>query len=247
MANGLSGHGSSGGRRTGHAAGVRAAAPPVQVTRLGVLNGMLRSADTRFALLLTFVVVLAHFGSFTYVTPFLEQVTHTNGALITTFLLLYGAAGILGNFMGGAWVARYPRTVFGLAAGLIGAVTLLLPALGRRETGAVALRVGHRVRRRTGRVANLVRQGGTPRPGSRIGPVHGLLPGNDFHRSTGWGHRVGPHFPVRGDAAGRLYGGTHGPGRRDTPRRAPRLEPCPTGLRRRGMPARSPIVISMGS
>ncbi|MFE7543724.1 MFS transporter [Streptomyces platensis] len=113
--------------------------PPVQVTRLGVLNGMLRSVNTRFALLLTFLVVLAHFGTYTYVTPFLEQVTHASGALITTFLLLYGAAGILGNFLGGAWVARYPRTVFGLAAGLIAAVTLLLPAWGRWEIGAVIL------------------------------------------------------------------------------------------------------------
>jgi predicted MFS family arabinose efflux permease len=113
--------------------------PPVQATRLGVLNGMLRSVNTRFALLLTFLVVLAHFGTYTYVTPFLERVTHANGGLITTFLLLYGAAGILGNFVGGAWVARYPRTVFGLAAALIAAVTLLLPALGRWETGAVML------------------------------------------------------------------------------------------------------------
>ncbi|GGW73000.1 MFS transporter [Streptomyces caelestis] len=113
--------------------------PPVQATRLGVLNGMFRSVNTRFALLLTFLVVLAHFGTYTYVTPFLEQVTHASGGLITTFLLLYGAAGILGNFLGGAWVARYPRTVFGLAAALIAAVTLLLPALGRWETGAVML------------------------------------------------------------------------------------------------------------
>ncbi|QIY54154.1 MFS transporter [Streptomyces sp. RPA4-5] len=113
--------------------------PPVQVTRLGVLNDMLRSVNTRFALLLTFLVVLAHFGTYTYVTPFLEQVTHASSALITTFLLLYGAAGILGNFLGGAWVARYPRTVFGLAAGLIAAVTLLLPVLGRWEIGAVIL------------------------------------------------------------------------------------------------------------
>ncbi|WP_338780299.1 MFS transporter [Streptomyces sp. DG1A-41] len=113
--------------------------PPVRATRLSVLGGMLRSASTRFALLLTFVVVLAHFGTYTYVTPFLEQVTHAGAGLITTFLLLYGAAGILGNFLGGAWVARYPRTVFGLAAGLIAAVTLLLPALGRWETGAVML------------------------------------------------------------------------------------------------------------
>lgn len=113
--------------------------PPVRATRLGVLGGMLRSVDTRFALLLTFLVVLAHFGTYTYVTPFLEQVTHAGGGLITTFLLLYGAAGILGNFLGGAWVARYPRTVFGLAAALIAAATLLLPALGRGETGAVML------------------------------------------------------------------------------------------------------------
>ncbi|WP_328877254.1 MFS transporter [Streptomyces sp. NBC_00299] len=113
--------------------------PPVQVTRLGVLNGVLHSANTRFALLLTFLVVLAHFSAYTYVTPFLEQVNHAGGALITTFLLLYGAAGILGNFLGGAWVTRYPRTVFGLAAGLIAAVTLLLRALGRGEAGAVAL------------------------------------------------------------------------------------------------------------
>ncbi|MFJ7039474.1 MFS transporter [Streptomyces rochei] len=113
--------------------------PPVQATRLSVLNGMLRSINTRFALLLTFLVVLAHFGTYTYVTPFLEQVTHASGGLITIFLLIYGAAGILGNFLGGAWVARYPQSVFGLAAALIAVVTLLLPALGRWETGAVML------------------------------------------------------------------------------------------------------------
>lgn len=113
--------------------------PPVQATRLSVLRGMLRGVDIRFALLLTFLVVLAHFGTYTYVTPFLERVTHAGGGLITTFLLRYGAAGILGNFLGGAWVARYPRTVLGLAAGLIAAATLLLPALGRWAAGAVIL------------------------------------------------------------------------------------------------------------
>ncbi|MET7737514.1 MFS transporter [Streptomyces sp. NPDC005402] len=113
--------------------------PPVQATRLSVLGGMLRTSSTRFALLLTSLVVLAHFGTYTYVTPFLKQVTHAGDGLITTFLLLYGAAGIVGNFLGGAWVARHPRIVFGLAGGLIAAVTLLLPALGRGETGAVIL------------------------------------------------------------------------------------------------------------
>lgn len=113
--------------------------PPVRATRLSVLRGMLRGTNTRFALLLTFLIVLAHFGTYTYVTPFLEQVTDVDTGLITVFLLTYGAAGIVGNFLGGAAAARYPRAAFGLGAGMIAAATLLLPVLGRWEIGAVAL------------------------------------------------------------------------------------------------------------
>ncbi|MDQ0713528.1 putative MFS family arabinose efflux permease [Streptomyces luteogriseus] len=113
--------------------------PPVRATRLSVLGGLLRTTGIRLALLLTFLVVLAHFGAYTYVTPFLARVTHAGGGTITAFLLLYGAAGVLGNWLGGAWVVRRPRTVLGLAAGLIAAATLLLPALGRWDAGAVTL------------------------------------------------------------------------------------------------------------
>ncbi|MGK4578589.1 MFS transporter [Kitasatospora sp. HPMI-4] len=113
--------------------------PPIQTTRLSVLRGMLKSVNTRFALLLTFLIVLAHFGTYTYVTPFLEQVTDASSQLTTVFLLLYGAAGIVGNFLGGAVVTRYPRLTFGLAAAMIAAVTLLLPILGSRQVGVVAL------------------------------------------------------------------------------------------------------------
>ncbi|MFB7597157.1 MFS transporter [Streptomyces sp. NPDC056160] len=113
--------------------------PPTEAMRLSVLRAMFRSVNTRFALLLTFLIVLAHFGTYTYVTPFLEQVTHASPKLITVFLLIYGAAGILGNFLGGAMVTRRPRATFGLAAGLIAAATLLLPVLGRWDIGAVAL------------------------------------------------------------------------------------------------------------
>lgn len=113
--------------------------PPTQVTRLSVLRTMMSSANTRFALLLTFLVVLAHFGTYTYVTPFLEQVTQVSSGMITVLLLVYGAAGIAGNFLGGAIVSRRPRAAFGLAAALIAAATLLLPVLGRWEAGALIL------------------------------------------------------------------------------------------------------------
>ncbi|GAA2912313.1 MFS transporter [Streptomyces thioluteus] len=113
--------------------------PPVQATRPTVLKGALGRRPVHLALLLTFLVVLAHFGTYTYVTPFLEQVTHADDAVITVCLLLYGAAGILGNFLAGARVHRRPRLVLGLAAGLIAAASLLLPALGRSTAGALAL------------------------------------------------------------------------------------------------------------
>ncbi|MFC8420557.1 MFS transporter [Streptomyces sp. NPDC057236] len=113
--------------------------PPTQVTRLSVLRTMMSSANTRFALLLTFLVVLAHFGTYTYVIPFLEQVTQVSSGMITVLLLVYGAAGIAGNFLGGAIVSRRPRAAFGLAAALIAAATLLLPVLGRWEAGALIL------------------------------------------------------------------------------------------------------------
>ncbi|MFF3121472.1 MFS transporter [Streptomyces sp. NPDC057908] len=117
------------------------ALPPTQVTRVSVLRTVLGRTDTRFALLLTFLIVLSHFSTYTYVTPFLEQVTRAEPALITVFLLVYGTAGIVGNFVGGSLVSRRPRTTICLAAGMIAAATALLPVLGRWEAGAVALLV----------------------------------------------------------------------------------------------------------
>uniref|UniRef100_UPI0035E4547F MFS transporter n=1 Tax=Streptomyces zagrosensis TaxID=1042984 RepID=UPI0035E4547F len=113
--------------------------PAVHITRLAVLRTTARSAPTRLALLLTFLAVLAHFGAYTYITPFFEQITHASPTQVTVFLLLYGAAGIAGTFLGGAAVARRPLATFGLAAGLIAMATLLLPLLGHWPLGALAL------------------------------------------------------------------------------------------------------------
>ncbi|MFF8883727.1 MFS transporter [Streptomyces flaveolus] len=115
--------------------------PSDQATRFDVLGGILRSVNSRFALVMTFLVVLAHFGTYTYITPFLEQVTHVSSGLITIYLLIYGAAGIVGNFLGGSMVGRCPRSTFAAAAALIAATTLLLPVLGQPDAGAVALLV----------------------------------------------------------------------------------------------------------
>ncbi|WP_378732958.1 MFS transporter [Nocardia brasiliensis] len=115
--------------------------PARQVTRASVLCGLLRGGNTRFALLATFLVVLAHFGTYTYVTPFLEQVTQLGPGMVTLLLLIYGAAGILGNFLGGAMIERRPHATFGAAAALLAGATLLLPVLGHWAVGALALSI----------------------------------------------------------------------------------------------------------
>ncbi|MFG3259162.1 MFS transporter [Streptomyces sp. NPDC048172] len=113
--------------------------PAGTATRAAVLLRTLRARPTRAALTVTFLVVLAHFGTYTYVTPFLEGVTGVGAGTVTALLLLYGAAGVAGNFAGGAAVARWPRAAFGIAAAGIGGVALLLPLVGRGLVGAAVL------------------------------------------------------------------------------------------------------------
>ncbi|WP_228771839.1 MFS transporter [Actinokineospora iranica] len=113
--------------------------PPETPTRLSVLRDMLRVPETRVGLAVTFLIVMAHFGTYTYVTPFLEQVTGSSSGAITVYLLLYGAAGIVGNFVAGPRVGQSTRAAFMTVAAMLAAATLLLPLLGVTAVGAVAL------------------------------------------------------------------------------------------------------------
>jgi predicted MFS family arabinose efflux permease len=113
--------------------------PPVRVTRPEVLRGLLRLRGTKVALLATFLIVLAHFGAYTYITPLLRQVTRIDPALTSTFLLVYGVAGIAGNALAGAAVTRGLRATFVTAGCLIASATLLLPFLGTTAAGALVL------------------------------------------------------------------------------------------------------------
>ncbi|MFK0251666.1 MFS transporter [Amycolatopsis azurea] len=115
--------------------------PSASATRLGVLREMTRGRATRLGLLVTVLVVLAHFGTYTYVTPLLRQVTQVSPELITVFLLVYGTAGIVGNFVAGAAIARDLRLTFLTAAGLIGVATCALPFLGDSKAATLVLLV----------------------------------------------------------------------------------------------------------
>jgi predicted MFS family arabinose efflux permease len=61
----------------------------------------------------------------------MEQVSQAGPALISTALLLYGAAGVAGNFAAGARAARNPRTVLIILAALMALSMAVLPLTGQ--------------------------------------------------------------------------------------------------------------------
>ncbi|MCK2212704.1 MFS transporter [Actinomadura sp. ATCC 31491] len=92
--------------------------------------GFRLSRPLAVVLVLTVLVIAGHFAAYTYVRPFLEQVAHAGPGLVGAALLLYGAAGVAGNFAAGARAARGPRAVLVVLAALIALATAALPALG---------------------------------------------------------------------------------------------------------------------
>ncbi|MEO3870550.1 MFS transporter [Nonomuraea sp. B12E4] len=69
------------------------------------------SGPLKLVLVLTVLTISGHFAAYTYVQPFLEQASHAGPALISTTLLLYGAAGVVSNFTAGSRAARNPKRV----------------------------------------------------------------------------------------------------------------------------------------
>jgi len=111
--------------------------PPIHATRAAVLRDALRGS--RNALIVTCLIVTAHFATYTYVTPFLRGVVRPE--LIGLFLLVYGAAGLVGNLIASTAAARNLTATFAACAGLIAVATLLMPVVGRSTPGALVLLV----------------------------------------------------------------------------------------------------------
>ncbi|MFC4111415.1 MFS transporter [Nonomuraea zeae] len=81
-------------------------------------------------LVLTVLVVAGHFAAYTYVRPFLEQVSDAGPGLVSTALLLYGAAGVAGNFAAGARAGVNPKPVLIVLTVLMALSTAALPLVG---------------------------------------------------------------------------------------------------------------------
>lgn len=116
------------------ASGTAAAAGP---------DSHLRDAvSPRVIALLAFAIVLfaGSYGALTYITPFLQHVTHISETWVTAFLLLYGAATACGAFGGGRFADRNAaRTLVAATAVLVAVFAVLLAAGSVPAVAAVAL------------------------------------------------------------------------------------------------------------
>lgn len=87
-------------------------------------------SGVRFAVLLTFLIVTAQFVAYTYASPGLQQMAHVAADAISAMLLIFGIAGLVGNFAIGAVSGRKPNLGLGLITLVTGAVLVLFPVVG---------------------------------------------------------------------------------------------------------------------
>ncbi|MET0281403.1 MAG: MFS transporter [Steroidobacteraceae bacterium] len=99
--------------------------PPARAIQPRELLVPLTSPAARVGLLVALLLVAGHFAGYTYLRPMLDQIFRLSADSAATLLLVYGAAGFLGTFIGGRLLERSVRGTSMLAALMIAAVLLL--------------------------------------------------------------------------------------------------------------------------
>ncbi|WP_037973463.1 MFS transporter [Streptomyces sp. NRRL WC-3742] len=123
------------------AAVLAAVLPPLPVAQRGRIGGLaaaLRHRGVATGLAVTALVVLGHFTGYTYVRPVLETDAGLAGGVIASCLLVYGLAGVAGNFTLGPLAGRRPRTAVVTALTGVTLAAALLPY----GTGSLATVLG---------------------------------------------------------------------------------------------------------
>ncbi|MEU2516698.1 MFS transporter [Streptomyces syringium] len=106
---------------------------------LAALPRVLRNGRLRTAVAVTALVMIGHFLAFTYIAPYLEDITGISEGMVGVLLLVFGVAGFVGNFIAGAVVGRSVRATLLGALAVMTASLVLLWAFGDSKAAAVTL------------------------------------------------------------------------------------------------------------
>ncbi|WP_447956477.1 MFS transporter [Vreelandella sp. EE7] len=113
--------------------------PPREPVRLRILAQQVLNRGVRVAVLTTGCVVVGHFVAYTFISPILQNVSGIEQRNVGTLLLLYGAAGIIGNVIAGMRAARNPYIAVLMIPVLLLVVVASFPLLGTSPFSGVAL------------------------------------------------------------------------------------------------------------
>ncbi|MBV2154944.1 MFS transporter [Kitasatospora sp. SUK 42] len=114
--------------------------PVAERGRLGGLAEVMRNRGVAAGTAITAFVVLGHFAGYTYVRPVLEADAGLSSGVIAACLLVYGLAGVAGNFTLGPLSGRRPKTAVTIALTGVTLAAVLLPyATGGLVTVLLAL------------------------------------------------------------------------------------------------------------
>jgi predicted MFS family arabinose efflux permease len=115
--------------------GMRTQIAPTPRTLLHVFA----NTGARVGMLASVVIFFGHFAAYTYLVPYLHDVAAVPAAWITLCLIIYGVAGIVGNFVAGASAARRVKaTMVAMVVVLAGSV-LMLSLIGTTPITATIL------------------------------------------------------------------------------------------------------------
>ena len=113
--------------------------PPREPVRLRVLAQQFSNCGVRVAVLTTAFVVVGHFAAYTFISPILQEISGISQRHVGSLLLLYGAAGIMGNIAAGMFAGRHPYRAVLAIPSLLLIVVAAFPVLGIQPSSGVFL------------------------------------------------------------------------------------------------------------
>lgn len=113
--------------------------PPTQAIRLRQLPMIFGIRKARLGLIATAMLFTGQFAAYTYIAPFLTQISHLAAGTVSAMLLVYGACGFVGNLVGGWAAGRHERAALLVTGAVLGLSTLALAALGSHALTAMLL------------------------------------------------------------------------------------------------------------
>lgn len=109
---------------------------PVKLRQLPALFGVHKA---RLGLIATALIFVGQFAAYTYITPFLTQVSGMPASKVSALLLAYGVTGFIGNIIGGWGVEKSVRISLVLTGLVLGLSVLAMPVIGGNQVAATIL------------------------------------------------------------------------------------------------------------